>query len=147
MEVPSKSLITAGAEEIVNQLTFMQTTFGQLQARTVCATALMLAVTFSAAAADSTFTDANWISMNPSIPGASGGIDAVVADSVGNLYIGGDFSVVGDVIAHGIAKWDGSSWSALGSGTDGEYPYVNTLAVSGSDLFMGGGFSVVGVKL
>ena len=135
MEVPSKSLITAGAEEIVNQLTFMQTTFGQLQARTVCATALMLAVTFSAAAADSTFTDANWISLNPSIPGASDQVRAGIADSLGNLYIGGIFTVVGDVIANGIAKWNGTSWTALGSGVNDD---VHALAASGSDVYAGG---------
>ena len=62
---------------------------------------------------DPTFSDANWISMN-SIRGAGDGISAVVADSCGNVYIGGSFRVVGDVIASRIAKWDGTKWSALG---------------------------------
>jgi len=41
-----------------------------------------------------------------------------VVDGSGNLYIGGGFVVVGNVIANNIAKWNGSSWSALGSGMD-----------------------------
>ncbi|MCX6925835.1 MAG: hypothetical protein NT154_21910, partial [Verrucomicrobia bacterium] len=44
-----------------------------------------------------------------------------------------------------IAKWNGGSWSALGSGMSGStYPYVYALAVSGSDLYAGGIFSTAG---
>ena len=41
---------------------------------------------------------------------------AAAMDNAGNLYVGGDFTVAGDVPANNIAKWNGSSWSALGSG-------------------------------
>jgi hypothetical protein len=40
-----------------------------------------------------------------------------------------------------VRKWNGSSWSALGSGMNS---YVRTLAVSGSDLYAGGGFTTAG---
>src|SRR5206468_12444423 len=60
---------------------------------------------------DPTFSDANWISMNPSIPGADSTVYATAVDGSGNLYIGGDFAVVADVFANRIAKWNGSSWS------------------------------------
>src|SRR5205085_669452 len=43
-----------------------------------------------------------------------------------------------------IAKWDGSSWSALGSGVD---DIVYALAVSGSDLYAGGQFFHAGGTL
>ena len=33
-----------------------------------------------------------------------------------NLYAGGYFTTAGGVTANYIAKWDGSAWSALGSG-------------------------------
>jgi hypothetical protein len=33
------------------------------------------------------------------------------------LYVGGEFSIAGDATANRIAKWDGSSWSSLGTGT------------------------------
>src|SRR6266566_1382460 len=40
---------------------------------------------------DPTFSDANWSSMNPSIPGADSTVLAAVVDGSGNLYISGDF--------------------------------------------------------
>ena len=40
---------------------------------------------------------------------------ALAFDGSGNLYAGGSFLIAGGVIANGIAKWDGSTWSALGS--------------------------------
>jgi trimeric autotransporter adhesin len=96
---------------------------------------------------DPTFSDANWISMG-GIPGADGSVSAAVVDGSGNLYIGGDFTAVGDVIANHIAKWNGSSWSALGSGMGGvDYgngTIVYALAVSGSDLYVGGQFTTAG---
>src|SRR5207253_2588729 len=88
---------------------------------------------------DPTFSDANWMSMG-GIPGADNMVLAAVVDGSGNLYIGGRFTVVGNVIANGVAKWDGSRWKALSSGMGGLNPYVNALAVSGSDLYAGGSF-------
>ncbi|MGH7967495.1 MAG: hypothetical protein ACREIC_02085, partial [Limisphaerales bacterium] len=90
---------------------------------------------------DTTFSDANWIIMNPGIPGADGPVNAAAVDGSGNLYIGGLFTIVGGVIANDIAKWDGSSWSALGSGMNGS---VVALAVSGSNVYAGGYFSTAG---
>src|SRR5258705_9127541 len=90
------------------------------------------------AAAD--FTDANWISLG-GIPGANSQVYAAVMDGSGNLYIGGGFTLVGDVIANRIAKWNGSSWSALGSGLNCR---VAALAGSGSDVDAGGDFTTAG---
>jgi hypothetical protein len=86
---------------------------------------------------DPTFSDANWISMG-GIPGANGDVRATVVDGSGNLYIGGYFTVVGETTANHIARWDGSSWSALGSGMN---DVVAAMAVSGSDLYAGGVFT------
>src|SRR6266446_2165222 len=80
-----------------------------------CAVALGVGSAFGQVKA-AAFSDANWISMNPSIPGADNYVYAAVVDGSGNLYIGGNFSFVGDVMANYIAKWDGSGWTALGSG-------------------------------
>ncbi len=90
---------------------------------------------------DPTFSDANWISMNPGVPGADNPVSAAVVDSSGNLYVGGNFTLVGDVVANGIAKWDGTSWSALGSGMNLQ---VAVLAVSGTKLYAGGYFTKAG---
>jgi hypothetical protein len=89
---------------------------------------------------DPTFSDANWISMG-GLPGTDGPVYAAVMDDSGNLYIGGRFTIVGDVFATNIAKWNGSSWSALGQGINDQ---VSALAVSGSDLYAGGAFTNVG---
>ena len=90
---------------------------------------------------DPTFSDANWVSLNPSIPGAGNTVYAAVVDGSGNLYIGGAFTQVGATNANYIAKWDGSSWSPLGSGMNSN---VYALATSGATLYAGGDFTTAG---
>jgi hypothetical protein len=58
--------------------------------------------------------------------------------------MGGFFTNAGGVPANNIAKWNGSTWSALGSGVDSS---VLALAVFGPDLYVHGGFSVAGSKV
>ena len=82
-------------------------------------------------------------------PGPGFDVEAVVADGAGNVYIGGGFTNVGDVVTNGVAKWNGSSWSPLGSGIGfpsgySDHPSVHALAVSGSDLYAGGWFTTAG---
>jgi hypothetical protein len=91
---------------------------------------------------DPTFSDANWSGMG-GVAGVDGTVQAAVVDGSGNFYIGGRFSVAGDVIVYQIAKWDGTRWSALGSGMN-PYGAVNALAVMGSDLYAGGDFTTAG---
>ena len=46
-----------------------------------------------------------------------------LAVSGSNLYAGGEFTTAGGVSANRIAKWDGNSWTALGSGMNASvYP-------------------------
>ncbi|MCI0540545.1 MAG: hypothetical protein L0Z50_35540 [Verrucomicrobiales bacterium] len=94
-----------------------------------------------AMAAESNFTDGNWSSMG-GFPRANGFVQAAAVDGVGNLYMGGDFTLVGDVMANGIAKWDGTKCSDLGTVTG---TYVNALAVSGSDVYAAGDFTATTV--
>jgi hypothetical protein len=64
---------------------------------------------------------------------------ALVSDDEGNLYAGGNFSVGG---ALAVARWNGTSWSALGSGMDSD---VQTVALDGSgNLYAGGFFHLAG---
>ncbi len=90
---------------------------------------------------DPTFSDADWVSMNPRSQDANGTVNDMVTDDSGNLYIGGSFTVVGGIQAKSIAKWDGSSWSALGTGIDGA---VYALAISEGKLYAGGMFTSAG---
>jgi hypothetical protein len=96
---------------------------------------------------DPTFSDANWVIVNPGLLGADSDVRAMVVDGNGNVYVGGDFIVMGKTIANHIAKWNGSAWSALGSGMMGLSTYsttVNALAVSGTNLYAGGSFTNAG---
>ena len=99
------------------------------------------------------FNDANWISMG-GYAGTHGGINygppigmrpgfvyAAAFDNSGNLYIGGSFDIVGELFASSIAKWNGSSWSKLGSGVNGE---VRAIVATGGDVYVGGNFSMAG---
>ena len=75
----------------------------------------------------------------------------VYNDGTGNaLYAVGDFGVAGGTQASRVAKWNGTSWSALGSGvlSDTTQPHAYALGVyndgSGSALFVGGNFNIAG---
>jgi len=72
--------------------------------------------------------------------GFVGSVSALATDGT-NLYAGGQFKTAGGVEVNHVAKWDGSSWSALGTGIFGD---VRTLAVSGVNLYAGGFFSTTG---
>jgi predicted small lipoprotein YifL len=62
-----------------------------------------------------------------------------------DLYAGGFIRTAGGLPASNIAKWDGSAWSALGSGMNSG---VNALASDGADhLFVGGSFSLAGTNV
>ena len=75
------------------------------------------------------------------LTGTDGEVYAAVANGLGDVYIGGTFSAAGTAVANRVAKWDGSSWSGLGSGVNGE---VRALAVSGGDVYAAGPFTAAG---
>ncbi|MDO7854265.1 T9SS type A sorting domain-containing protein [Hymenobacter convexus] len=63
-----------------------------------------------------------------------------------DIYVGGEFMAVGNVAANRVARWNGTAWSALGTGTNnGMNGYVYALAVaSNGDLYAGGTFNQAG---
>jgi hypothetical protein len=119
----------------------------ELQARLEVLSADQLAVRVADGSAtypvriDPTFSDANWVSFNPGMPGADSDVYAIAVDASGNVFVGGDFAVIGTIVANGMAKWNGSAWSALGAGMDSN---VYALAVSGTNLYAGGDFTTAG---
>jgi hypothetical protein len=65
----------------------------------------------------------------------------------GSVYAGGIFGTAGEVSANNVARWDGTSWSALGTGVDVPFPHsgVRALALdSSANLYAGGDFPVAG---
>ncbi|MCC7163013.1 MAG: hypothetical protein IT331_11005, partial [Anaerolineae bacterium] len=97
----------------------------------------------------------NWSALGND--GSSGGslnnwVNAL-AVSGNNLYVGGEFTDVNNggslfTAADYVAKWDGTNWSALGndggSTPNGSLNFsINAIAVSGTDLYVGGGFTDV----
>jgi hypothetical protein len=82
----------------------------------------------------------------------NGGVDALAVFDDGSgsaLYAGGEFTTAGGISANGIAKWNGSSWSALGSGMAASGPpIVKALTPfddgSGPALYAGGYFTTAG---
>jgi len=97
------------------------------------------------------FGDENWSGIGDilnggPLPRLTAGVSAVETDGSGNLYIGGKFTMAGGVFATNIAKWNGSSWSALGSGMgySNSFPEVHALTVSGKVLYAGGYFTTAG---
>lgn len=71
-----------------------------------------------------------------------------------DLYAGGLFTEADGVTVNRICKWDGKGWSALGSGITAEGQTapnvlgggVFALAVSGTNLYVGGKFTAAGGK-
>jgi hypothetical protein len=92
---------------------------------------------------------ASWTYLPALMPSTSGHwVHALLAFDDGSgpaLYVGGSFDHAGGVPALDIAKWDGTQWSALGSGIVGS---VDGLAAfddgSGPALYAGGEFSSAG---
>jgi uncharacterized protein (TIGR03437 family) len=79
-------------------------------------------------------------------------VDDVLVNG-GDVYLGGAFTAAhnaanNSVFANGVARWNGSAWSALGNGgaangngVAGEQAWVHGLALIGSDLYVGGSFT------
>ena len=76
-------------------------------------------------------------SMSLPIPRLKGVVNAIVYFN-GELIAGGEFTISGSEKACNIARWDGSEWVSLGSGTDAP---VKTLMVYNENLIAGGEFT------
>jgi hypothetical protein len=117
---------------------------GGVSALAVLGNTLYVGGTFTNAGGVLTTNIAQWDGSNWSALGLGiyntatyGGFVNALAVSGTTLYAGGWFQKAGGVSAKYIAQWNGSSWSALGSGVGDT---VNALAASGSTLYAGGSF-------
>jgi hypothetical protein len=99
------------------------------------------AITIHAASSHGEISDANWVSMG-GMPGITGRIFAMMSDGNGNLYAAGAFNLAGGFVAKNIAKWNGSSWNALGSGANNS---ITDITFDGSgNLYGAGDFDTIG---
>jgi hypothetical protein len=77
--------------------------------------------------------------------GFSGGgyrqVNAILALGDSNIYAGGDFTTSGGTTVNYIAKWNGTSWQALGTGVDG---IVRAIAYCNGVVYVGGDFTTAG---
>lgn len=74
----------------------------------------------------------------------SGVVYAIAIDGSNNIYAGGQFTYAGEgpaVTVNNIAKFNGTEWNALDSGTDGT---VRSIAIDGSNIYAGGQFTHAG---
>ncbi len=74
----------------------------------------------------------------------NGNVETVVISGT-DVYVGGSFTNAGNTPgADYIAKWDGTQWSALLSGTAGLTGTVYAIALQGNDVYVGGAFQNAG---
>ncbi len=57
------------------------------------------------------------------------------------LYVGGTFSTVGGVTVNNLARWTGSNWNTVLTGTNGA---VKSFGLQGSNMLLGGSFTNIG---
>ena len=71
-------------------------------------------------------------------------VQCVATRPNGDLVIGGNFLVAGGVTCNGIARWNGSTWSAMGSGITGSFAAVMALVnLPNGDLVASGQFATM----
>ncbi|GIG28407.1 hypothetical protein [Cellulomonas marina] len=84
------------------------------------------------------WTGSSWDTMAGGVTTSIGDAEVHAMVKVGtDLYVAGEFSKAGGVAVRNIARWNGTSWSALGAGLDGE---VYALHVLNGKLYAGGEF-------
>jgi trimeric autotransporter adhesin len=78
--------------------------------------------------------------------GANNNVEDFASDGT-NLFVGGLFTQIGGIAATGIASFNGSTWSALGSGVhgfQGGVGQVNKMAWQSNQLYVAGSFEIAG---
>ncbi|MBU2051433.1 MAG: hypothetical protein KKH61_20990 [Gammaproteobacteria bacterium] len=86
------------------------------------------------------FDGTEWVNIATAMTGTN--ILALAVAPDGTLYAGGTFTVLNGVNANYIAKWDGTTWTALGTGLNSA---VNGIAVApNGDVYAVGDFTTAG---
>lgn len=105
----------------------------------------------TAASCIARWNGATWSPMGSGMTGSASGLGTTVRALVilpnGDFVAGGDFTAAGGVAASCLARWNGTTWSPLGSGVGGTSPYglrVGALTpLPNGDLVAGGTFTTI----
>ena len=90
---------------------------------------------------------ATWTNIGPVSGSIAGnlGVYSLAADVNGNLYAVGDFTSINNVVVNGVAKWNGSLWTALGAGLQNpNAERIIDVETMGNNVFVSGGFQHMG---
>ncbi|MEO1369039.1 MAG: hypothetical protein AAFX50_17830, partial [Acidobacteriota bacterium] len=91
-----------------------------------------------------------WRQVGQGLPGFGRQLQSITAGGERSLYVLGNFTAVSGVSARTIARWNGSSWSAIPGGFDGPNGgfltaiSANPVAVDGPTLLMSGDIDTAG---
>jgi hypothetical protein len=81
----------------------------------------------------------SWVTKNNDGTGVN-----VVATVNGAMYAAGYKFGSSPMMVNGIGRWNGSTWSALGTGLDSLYSSIYCLAEFNGELYVGGNFTSIG---
>ncbi|HEU5396759.1 MAG TPA: hypothetical protein VFV81_06305, partial [Verrucomicrobiae bacterium] len=84
-----------------------------------------------------------WHALGSGVAGGTPGTYVLAMESDGtNLYVGGSFTQAGGITASNVARWNGSTWSAMGNGfATGFSGGIYALQKFGNDIYIGGSFT------
>ncbi len=83
-----------------------------------------------------------WATIDQNARGLDGPVFTAIEAPDGSVVVGGNFAFAGPTPARSVARWDGSDWTAFGSGLRGD---VNALAYDDQGtLYAGGQFFFAG---
>lgn len=113
-----------------------------MQPRTSAAAFLATLLAAAAPLAAQCATPPSWSAYVPSTTP----VTVITPDGSGGLHAGGSFTNIGGTPASRIAQWNGTAWSALGTGiSGGAFPTVySLLRMANGDLIAGGSFTTAG---
>jgi len=83
------------------------------------------------------------------LPGVNPAVETLAASGT-DVYVGGRFTQAGESNIAYVARWDGRRFWSLGAGISNTVNYndfVYALTPSGTNLYVGGGFRVVGTNV
>lgn len=80
-----------------------------------------------------------WLSMG-GVPGTNRQVLCSTVDPAGNLYVGGEFTMIDDLRSFGVAKWDGTKWWGISPPTASGQTVEAMATDAAGNLYVGGSF-------